>query len=75
MTDTHDQGSINATSVILEKTRSGDNEFKQIFSTEFSRTGYTGWPEPDSIFRDNLNNNEVTLALEFKPPNQEKRNI
>ncbi len=73
MTDTHDQGSINATSVILEKTRSGDNEFKQIFSTEFSRTGYTGWPEPDSIFRDNLNNNEITLALEFKPPNQEKR--
>lgn len=73
MPDIHDQGVINATSVILDQTRSGVETFKQIFSSRFSRTGFTGWPQPDMIFNDYLENKEITIALEYKPPNQEKR--
>ena len=41
MSDTHDQGAINASSVILNKVRSEDGEFKQIFTNRFHRSGFT----------------------------------
>ncbi len=52
MSDTHDQGAINASSVILNKIRSEDEKFKQIFTTRFHRSGFTGWPKADAIFKD-----------------------
>ena len=52
MSDTHDQGAINATSVILNKVRSENGEFKQIFTNRFHRSGFTGWPKADAIFKD-----------------------
>ena len=36
MSDTHDQGAINATSVILNKVRSENGEFKLIFFQKFN---------------------------------------
>ena len=73
MSDTHDQGAINATSVILNKVRSEDGEFKQIFTNRFHRSGFTGWPKADAIFKDYFGEEEVTIGFEYKPPLQEKR--
>ncbi len=73
MPDNHDQGAINAASVILSKIRSEDKEFKQIFTNRFHRSGFTGWPKADAIFKDFIDGEEITIGLEFKPPLQEKR--
>ena len=73
MPDNHDQGAINAASVILSKIRSEDREFKQIFTSRFHRSGFTGWPKADAIFKDFIDGEEITIGLEFKPPLQEKR--
>ena len=73
MSDTHDQGAINASSVILNKIRSEDGEFKQIFTNRFHRSGFTGWPKADAIFKDYFGEEEVTIGFEYKPPLQEKR--
>ena len=73
MADTHDQGAIDAASVILNKIKSEDEDFKQIFTNRFHRSGFTGWPKADAVFKDYFGEEEVTIGLEFKPPLQEKR--
>ena len=73
MAETHDKGAIDSSSIILNKIRSGDSEFKQIFTDRFHRAGFTGWPKADAIFKDYFDEKEITIGLEYKPPYQEKR--
>ena len=56
---------------ILTKIRSGDSDFKQIFSLNVVRTGSWDWPRPDYVCYDE--DLHATYALEFKPPAQSKR--
>jgi len=68
----HDNLASSACSVILEDLMdSGPGKFRQIFSSDVRRVGYTGWPEPDFVLNDYSNNSSI--ALEFKPPKQTKR--
>ena len=57
---------------ILISIREQDKKTKQIFSDSITRVGWNGWPQPDFVMADPKINNS-TYALEFKPPNKEKR--
>ena len=68
----HDNLASSACSVILEDLRSsGQGKFRQIFSSDIRRVGFSGWPEPDFVLNDY--SNQSNIALEFKPPKQSKR--
>ena len=57
---------------ILSGIRNGDKKYKQIFSKDTTRIGWSGWPQPDFMCED-PNLSKSIYALEFKPPNQSKR--
>ena len=57
---------------ILSGIRNGDKKYKQIFSKATTRIGWSGWPQPDFMCED-PNLSKSIYALEFKPPNQSKR--
>ncbi|MBE5825217.1 MAG: hypothetical protein E7307_01135 [Butyrivibrio sp.] len=68
---THDLLATKCGDQILNKIRKADPKFQQIFSTSMVRTGDWGWPRPDYVCYDSVN--DFTYALEFKPPYQTKR--
>lgn len=71
MGDYHDKEATRYGDIIKQQIRIGDPEFKQIFSSDVVRVGYWDWPRPDYVcFDERLN---ATYALEFKPPEQNKR--
>jgi len=71
MGDYHDSEATRYGNIIKQQIRIGDPEFKQIFSSDIVRIGYWDWPRPDYVcFDERLN---ATYALEFKPPEQNKR--
>jgi len=71
MGEFHDQIASVCGDKILNKIRSGDSQFKQIFSRNIVRTGSWDWPRPDYVCYDE--DLKATYALEFKPPAQTKR--
>ena len=71
MSYSHDQKASFYGNLILKKIRESDSIFKQIFSSSIVRTGDWDWPRPDFVCYDEVLN--ATYALEFKPPNQSKR--
>ena len=71
ITNTHDIYTNKTCQIILSKIRNQENEWKQIFSSSINRVGWNGWPQPDFVCEDNVPN--MRYAIEFKPPNQTKR--
>lgn len=71
MGEYHDAAATYYGDEILKRIREEDEKFKQIFSKSMVRVGEWDWPRPDYICYDE--ENKVTYALEFKPPNQSKR--
>ena len=71
ITNTHDTYTNKTCQIILSKIRNQENEWKQIFSSSINRVGWNGWPQPDFVCEDNVTN--MRYAIEFKPPNQTKR--
>lgn len=67
----HDAMATKCGDQVLNKIRSADPQYKQIFSTSLSRTSDWGWPRPDYVCFDAVN--KCTYAIEFKPTNQTKR--
>ena len=68
---THDEMAALVGDAVLQKIRSQEKGWKQIFSSTLHRIGDWGWPRPDYVCEDNKLN--VTYAMEFKPPGQSKR--
>lgn len=71
MAQFHDYGAEICGSLILDKIRANDSDFKQIFSPSTVRIGDFEWPRPDYVIQDL--DTSATYALEFKPPMQSKR--
>ena len=71
MAEFHDNAATFCGDAILTRIRSGDSNFKQIFSSSIIRTGDWDWPRPDYVCYDEIL--KATYALEFKPPFQSKR--
>ncbi len=71
ITNTHNTYTNTTCQIILSRIRKQDNQWKQIFSSSINRVGWTGWPQPDFLCEDLEPNKRY--ALEFKPPNQTKR--
>ncbi len=71
MGELHDASATLYGDAIMTKIRHADQKFQQIFSTSVVRTGDWDWPRPDYVCYDEEQN--VTYALEFKPPFQSKR--
>lgn len=71
MGEYHDAEATYFGDFILKEIRADNPNFKQIFSSEISRTADWDWPRPDYVCYDEKNN--FTYALEFKPPYQNKR--
>jgi hypothetical protein len=68
----HDSLASSACSVILKDLMDeGTGRFRQVFSSDIRRVGFSGWPEPDFVLNDYENNSSI--AIEFKPPKQTKR--
>lgn len=71
MGEIHDSMATYCGDYILNKIRSGDDDFKQIFSTKIIRSADWDWPRPDYVCVDE--EQKCSYALEFKPPHQSKR--
>ncbi len=71
MNNTHDELTIAVASTLVKKIKEQEDSWKQIFSPTISRVGDFGWPRPDYVCLDH--DLEQTIAFEFKPPNQSKR--
>lgn len=71
MGEYHDQAASLCGDTILTKIRSGDSDFKQIFSLNVVRGGSWDWPRPDYVCYDE--DLHASYALEFKPPAQSMR--
>lgn len=71
MGEIHDNLATYFGDYIMMKIRKQDMIFKQIFSERLIRTADWDWPRPDYVCMDE--EKECTYALEFKPPNQSKR--
>lgn len=71
MAQEHDEGAERTGEFILSRIRQGDPSYKQVFSSAMNRTGDWDWPRPDFVCMDEENN--VSYALEYKPPLQSKR--
>ena len=67
----HDQLGYSSGQQILSGIRNEKDRWKQIFSPNSTRIGWTGWPQPDYVIKDH--DKDVTYAIEFKPPNKDKR--
>ncbi len=67
----HDELATKVGNLMLEKIRSQDPAWRQVFSSTIHRIGDWEWPRPDYVCQDNVLN--ATYALEFKPPGQPKR--
>lgn len=67
----HDILAEKAGRAILHKITKRESGWAQIFSTNIGKAGDFAWPRPDYVCYDaDLNH---SLAFEFKPPNQSKR--
>jgi hypothetical protein len=71
MSDAHDILATKIGNTLLQKIRDQESEWKQIFSSTINRVGDWDWPRPDFVCEDRQL--KATYALEFKPPNQSKR--
>ena len=71
MAQEHDLGAERCGSFILEKIRSNNTDYRQVFSTNLCRIGDFDWPRPDFVMQDTATS--ATYALEYKPPMQNKR--
>lgn len=71
MSEVHDDLTNKTSTAILKKIRARDLGWKQIFSESIARIGDFGWPRPDYVCRDY--ELKQSIAFEFKPPGQSKR--
>lgn len=67
----HDSMATKCGDQILNNIRNGNTTYTQVFSSSMSRTSDWGWPRPDYVCFDAVN--QCTYAIEFKPTNQTKR--
>ena len=68
---THDVLAFSVAAEAVRRIRSGDTHWVPLFSTDVYPTSARSWPMPDFVIVDD--HNHVTIAAEFKPPNQSKR--
>lgn len=71
MAEFHDELATRFGDEILNKIRTGDKQFKQVFTNSLYRIGDWDWPRPDYVCYDE--DLKASYALEFKPPFQSKR--
>lgn len=69
--NTHDTLAFAVASEAVRQIRHGDAQWNQLFSIDVFATTARTWPMPDFVISDVRNN--ITLAAEFKPPDQTKR--
>lgn len=67
----HDAMATKCGDQILNYIRTGNVDYKQVFSASMSRVSDWTWPRPDYVCFDAVLN--CTYAMEFKPTNQTKR--
>ncbi|WP_419162364.1 hypothetical protein [Candidatus Palauibacter sp.] len=68
---THDEFAYAVAQEVVGTIRQGSHPWADIFSVDSHVTSSRGWPIPDFVISDN--GNRLTLAAEFKPPHQSKR--
>jgi hypothetical protein len=69
--NTHDILAFAIAGEAVRQIRRGNAPWSDIFSTDVYATSSRSWPVPDFVIFDRKN--EISIAGEFKPPNQTKR--
>jgi hypothetical protein len=69
--NTHDVLAFAVAAEAVRRIRTADTQWAHLFSPEVYPTSSRNWPMPDFVIVDDRNN--TTIAAEFKPPNQTRR--